>query len=149
MSNNILRRISRALNLVFFDSPIIKDPSIILGKIIFGTLVACGHSVYTFSTTQTDNIQVVKKYKMNRNGFTDFMIIDDKGRHFNINNSVWFWKWNSIEDWHKIEEKKELPIKYYGWRYPIFGLFPNIVSLDRGEHCSFNDNVVKHLIKLA
>jgi hypothetical protein len=55
------------------------------------------------------------------------MIVDNKGRHFNVNNSLWYWKWDSIEDWEKIEKDKQLLVKYYGWRSPIFGLFPNIV----------------------
>jgi hypothetical protein len=72
---------------------------------------------------------------MNRGGYTDFMIIDNKGRHFNVNNSLWYWKWNSIEDWHNIDEKSEekLLIKYYGWRVPLLGLFPNIMLSDRPQ----------------
>ena len=70
---------------------------------------------------------------MNINGFTEFMIIDDKGRHFNVNNSLWYWKWNSIEEWHKIDSNKELLIQYYGWRWPTFGLFPNIVMLNNEQ----------------
>jgi hypothetical protein len=41
------------------------------------------------------------------NGFTNFMIVDDKGRHFNVNNSVWYWKWDAIEDWTTIQVVKE------------------------------------------
>jgi hypothetical protein len=101
----------------------------------FGALstLLVGHGVYTFSTEKTDAIIVRKKYKMNRGGYTDFMIIDDKDRHFNVNNSFWYWKWNSNEDWHKIEEKTQIFIKYYGWRVPVFGLFPNIVISNKRE----------------
>ena len=94
---------------------------------ILSMLLSC-HGIYTYSTLKNDTIKVVKKYKMNRNGFTDFMIIDEKGRHFNVNNSIWYWKWDAIEDWHTIKENENIEIKYYGFRIPLLGTFPNIVS---------------------
>ena len=99
------------------------------------SIFIAGHWIYTYSTEEKDAIIVTKKYKMNRGGYTDFMIIDNKGRHFNVNNSLWYWKWNSIEDWHNIDEKSEekLLIKYYGWRVPLLGLFPNIMLSDRPQ----------------
>ncbi len=101
----------------------------------FGVLatVLTGHGIYAYSTEEKDAIIVTKKYKMTRNGFTDFMVVDDKGRHFNLNNSLWYWKWNSIEDWHNIEENKQTFIRYYGWRVPVLGLFPNIILSDKAK----------------
>jgi hypothetical protein len=87
------------------------------------------HALYTIGTIENKEICVEKKYKFNRNGFTEFMIIDKKGNHYNVNNSFWFWKWNSLEDWHKIEINKNIYIKNYGLRIPVFGLFPNIVNI--------------------
>lgn len=96
------------------------------------SLILIGHGIYAYETEKKEEIHVVKKYKMNRNGFTEFMIIDDKGRHFNVNNSFWYWRWDSVEDWHRIDEKEKnrgkLFIKYYGWRIPALGLFPNIID---------------------
>jgi hypothetical protein len=93
-----------------------------------------GHGVYALSTNKKDSSIVVKKYKMVRNGFTEFMIIDDRGRHFNVNNSLWYWKWNSIEDWSNIKEGDELYFKYYGWRIPVLGLFPNIIFSNKAQY---------------
>ena len=60
------------------------------------------------------------------------MNVDSDGRHFNVNNSLWYWKWDSIEDWNKIKNKikndSQITIKYYGIRIPFFGLFPNIIK---------------------
>ena len=55
------------------------------------------------------------------------MVIDEQNNHYNVNNSLWYLKWNSIEDWHNINKDEEIIIKYYGWRFPPFGIFPNIV----------------------
>jgi hypothetical protein len=96
-----------------------------LGTIAIGG--ALGHGIYAFGTAETKFIKLKQKYTFDRNGFTEFMIIDDNGNHYNVNNSVWYWKWDSIEDWHKLETSKEIAIKYYGWRVPLLGLFPNII----------------------
>ena len=61
------------------------------------------------------------------------MIVDETGKHYNVNNSLWYWKWNSIEDWHKLETNKPTTIQYYGYRIPLFGVFPNIFILDQNK----------------
>jgi hypothetical protein len=102
-----------------------KNSAYNLEFFLLGTLPFM-HGVYALNTENKEKTVIVKKYKMVRNGFTDFMVIDNKDRHFNVNNSVWYWKWNSVEDWNNIKEGNEIRIKYYGWRVPILGLFPNI-----------------------
>ena len=86
-----------------------------------------GHCAYAFGTAETKSIKIKDKYTFDRNGFTEFMVIDENNKHYNINNSVWYWKWDSIEDWTKLDINKQISIKYYGWRVPVFGLFPNII----------------------
>lgn len=97
------------------------------------TIVTFTHGVYALGTSKSEKSKIVKKYKMVRNGFTEFMIIDEQGKHYNINNSFWYWKWNSIEDWNNIKEGDELYFKYYGWRVHVFGLFPNIYMSDSSK----------------
>jgi hypothetical protein len=84
--------------------------------------------IYVYATKNNSVITVKTKYKITRNGFTDFMIIDQNGKHYNVNNSFFYWKWDSVEDWHKIPEDKDaaVHIKYYGYRIPFLGLFPNV-----------------------
>jgi hypothetical protein len=102
-----------------------------IGTIAIG--ITLGHCIYALKTEKNKLIKVNKKYKFTKNGFTEFMIIDENGNHYNINNSIWYWKWDSIEDWHKIETSKEIVIKYYGWRIPLFGMFPNIIMSKQEE----------------
>lgn len=104
---------------------------ILFGKIAVGSLMLVSHGIYAYSTNQYEKINIAKKYEITRNGFTDFMIIDNKKRHFNVTNSFWYNKWDTIEDWYKIKENDELHIKYYGWRIAIFGVFPNIVKCNK------------------
>jgi hypothetical protein len=134
MSSSFIRRFLNYSKILFAEESKSNITSIELA-LRFGilTTVLAGHGIYAYSTEEKDAILVTKKYKMNRNGFTDFMIIDDKGRHFNVNNSLWYWKWNSVEDWHNIEENKQLFIRYYGLRMPVIGLFPNVTLSDKAE----------------
>jgi len=83
---------------------------------------------YAILTREEKEITVKKKYKFDRSGFTEFMIIDSNDKHYNLNNSLWYWKWDSIEDWYSIKEEQKLNTLTYGWRVPILGIFPNIVS---------------------
>ena len=100
------------------------DPVFNIGSIL---CIGSVHALYVYSTDNKEEVKISKKYKMYNNGSTQFMIVDNKGRHFNVNNSLWYWKWDSIEDWEKINKGDNLSIKYYGFRSPFFGLFPNIV----------------------
>jgi hypothetical protein len=90
--------------------------------------ITAGHFAYAVGTKREKEINIVSKYQFTRNGFTEFMIIDSEGNHYNVNNSFWYWKWDSIEDWSSIEANKKINTKYYGFRVPILGIFPNIVS---------------------
>jgi hypothetical protein len=101
------------------------NPYILVGSniLFFGT-----HAFYTYGTVQNKIIVIKKKYKFSRNGLTEFMIIDNNNKHYNVNNSFWFWKWDSVEDWNNLETNQQLIIKYYGYRIPVLGIFPNIIT---------------------
>lgn len=108
-----------------------KSMTIISG----GTVIS--HLIYTLGTTHNETINIKHKYKFDTNGFTNFMVIDDNNKHYNVNNSLWYWKWDSIEDWNSIKlnktnetnETNKLSVKYYGLRIPFLGFFPNIVKI--------------------
>jgi len=128
MSENFLKLLSKSLKICFFENTKYKhlDNE---KKLFTSFLFICGsflHFTYAFGTSNKKNIKIIKKYKMVRNGFSDFMIITDDKKHYNVNNSLWYWKWNSIEDWHKMQEGDTIYFNYYGWRIDFLGIFPNI-----------------------
>lgn len=131
MSRSFLRFFKPFLNTELLVSKNQVTNDIIgLSTIGVGSAILLGHGIYAFRTAESKVIRIYKKYTFNRNGFTEFMIIDDNGNHYNVNNSFWYWKWDSIEDWHKLDPNNEINvIKYYGWRVPLFGLFPNIIRI--------------------
>lgn len=94
-----------------------------------GIILVC-HAGYTYGTTEIKEIKIKKKYSFVRNGYSEFLIIDHKGNHYNMINSFWYWKWNSIEDWNRLDNSESIYVKTYGYRIPILGIFPNVVSID-------------------
>lgn len=86
-----------------------------------------GHACYAYGTQKSGIIHINRSYMYTQNGGTEFMVIDHNGKHYNVNNSFWYWKWNSIEDWHKMDVDNVIEVKYYGYRFPLLGMFPNII----------------------
>jgi hypothetical protein len=96
-------------------------------RITFSGIGLVGHALYSYSTFKRNTIKIHKKYTFTQNSNTLFMIIDENDKHYNVNNSFWYWKWDSIEDWNTLRENDSINIKYYGYRVPFLGFFPNII----------------------
>ena len=103
-------------------------PSILSNRILLILGGTGAHGAYVFCTKKQEKIYVQDTYQMVQHGSTSFMVVDGEGRHFNVGNSLWFWRWDAVEDWHRIQRGYPLTIKRYGWRVPAFGWFPNIVG---------------------
>jgi len=128
MSSNFKKLLNNSFKICFLENTKYKrlDEFNILAH---SFLFICGsflHLSYALGTSDFKYSKIIKKYKMVRNGFTDFMIITDDEKHYNVNNSLWYWKWNSIEDWHEMQEGDTIYFDYYGWRIDFLGIFPNI-----------------------
>ena len=114
-----------------------NDPAVVFTT--GASMISCNF-LYAIFTREEKEIIVKKKYQFDRSGFTEFMVIDSNGKHYNLNNSLWYWKWDSIEDWHLIKEEQKLNTLTYGWRVPILGMFPNIVSSQYNKNNNTNIN---------
>ena len=107
-----------------------------------GSLFLIGHGVYAYGSTNLKKIEIKEKYQFTANGFTNFMVIDTEDTHYRVNNSFWFLKYNSIEDWCKMNKKTKLFVKIYGFRIPFFGIFPNIIQADINKISEQNNNII-------
>jgi len=116
----------------FIKSLISSGNSNVVNLLGTSIIFTYAHGTFSLGTNKTEEICITKKYKYVVNGFTNFMIVDNKGRHFNVNNSFWYWKWDSIEDWTNIqlsnEKNNKIFVSYYGYRIPFLGMFPNIID---------------------
>lgn len=86
------------------------------------------HFCYAMGTQEDTTIVVTHKYQFVTGGASHFMVVDERGKHYVVNNSLWFWKWDSLEDWHALCKRRPAVVHVYGWRVPIFGMFPIIVE---------------------
>lgn len=134
MSRTLLNKFIFFNKYVQIDSLSTNTESKIYAFVYLGvsSLMIGGHACYAYGTAKNKMIVIDKKYKFIRNGFTEFMIIDKEGHHYNVNNSLWYWKWDSIEDWCELKtsndkDKDIMLIKYYGLRIPMLGIFPTII----------------------
>ena len=111
------------------------------------------HFSYSYFSQKNKNIEVSDKYTFDSNGYTNFMIVDTKNKHYKVSNNLWFWKWDSIEDWYSIKKGTTLPICYYGYRVPFLGFFPNIISLNNNlattNNLTFKNNSSNNILIAA
>lgn len=127
MSNVLLLDLATIVIDAFRNAkPISKAMSV--SAIIIGSTIGA-NAIYKFGTEEEKSIEIKEKYKFNRIGFTKYMIVDSNDKHYClINNSILYEKFDSIEDYNKIKIGSVQYIKYYGYRIPIFNMFPNIVK---------------------
>ena len=109
------------------------------------------HCSYSYFTQKNKYIEVFEKYTFDSNGFTNFMIVDTKNNHYKVGNNLWFWKWDSIEDWTIIKKGYALPISYYGFRVPFLGIFPNVIDINysntnKNSSYSFSTEDIKDIL---
>lgn len=129
MSNHLFRLLDRVMRVLYRVRPSPSKEESTKNSLVL--LAAVGiHAVYVFFTRKTQEIRIVKKYMITQYGFTNYMIVDSVGRHYNMINSPWYWKWDSIEDWTQIQEGETRLVRMYGRRWPVIGLFPNIVGIE-------------------
>jgi hypothetical protein len=139
---------------LFSFTKIMKNNISIEDKLFLCGIGLGGHALYSYSTYKVGTIKIHKIYTYTQNSNTQFMIIDENNKHYNINNSFWYWKWNSIEDWNTLRENDSINIKYYGYRIPFLGVFPNIISSkklsikDVPENNSTKDNINFNGVKM-
>ncbi len=69
-----------------------------------GVAMSAAHFCYAIGTQDDKTIVVTHKYQFVNGGTSHFMamVVDERGTHYVVNNSLWFWKWDSLEDWHAL-----------------------------------------------
>jgi len=113
---------------------------------------------YLLGTTQKADITVAKKYTYVNNGSTKYMLVDTKGRHFNVDNCFFYWNWNTIDDWANIKSLDQRQIIYYSYRVPFLGMYPTIIEFNNESNKQCDDanssnkflkdgDIVKHIVK--
>ena len=130
MSNHLFQLLSGWLSALSHKSSTITSNDRMVNAISLG-IMGLGHAIYARGTEKEEVIHVAHTYQMVRTGRTEFMVVDQRGRHFNVNNSLWYWKWDAVEEWSQIQKGETRRVRMYGWRLPVWGMFPNIIGIEK------------------
>jgi hypothetical protein len=78
------------------------------------------------------DITVKKKYTM-LNGVryltTHYMVVATDGSIYQVSNVWWRADFNNVKDWNNMEVGKTYRVKGWGYRVPLFGIYPNIYEI--------------------
>ena len=90
--------------------------------------------VYVYATRFERTITIKEKYSFaagsGRALSLSNTVMDSEGRVYAISNSLPLLHFTSAEILVQLEKDKTYKVKGYGWRVPILGMYPNIVSLN-------------------
>lgn len=124
MATSLLTHLNLFLKVVSKSHPI--------GTAILGAF-SCIHAVYAYSTADTKVITIKQSYDYVTHGTTRLMVVDNDGQHYKMSNSLWYWKWDTLEDVATHRKLgNHMDVKYYGIRIPMLGMFPSIYSTKIG-----------------
>lgn len=77
-------------------------------------------------------ITIAKKYTAIggvRYAYTKYMIVATDGNIYQVSNVWWRADFNNEEDWHALDIGKTYRVKGWGYRVPLFGMYPNIYKI--------------------
>jgi ssDNA-specific exonuclease RecJ len=84
-------------------------------------------AIYAYGTRFEKTIKV-KEVNSLRSKYGTNTVADHEGNVYSVSNSIFYGVFNSIELYTKFDAEKSYQITGYGYRIPILGMFPNIVS---------------------
>ena len=73
----------------------LRSPPVGIG--VLGVM-SCIHAAYAYSTVGTKVITIKQSYDYVSHGTTRLMVVDSDGQHYKMSNSLWYWKWDTLED---------------------------------------------------
>lgn len=94
---------------------------------------------YIYSTSFRKNITVKNKYIAVKDGYSRYMITDKHDNIYHVSKSLFFLKFDNAETWAKINENKMYDIRGYGFRSPLFNMYPKIIHIN--DPTLIDDNI--------
>jgi hypothetical protein len=85
------------------------------------------NAIYAYGTRFEKTIRV-KEVNSLRGKYGTNVVADHDGTVYSVSNSFYYLFFNSAELYTQLDAEKSYKITGYGYRVPILGLFPNIIS---------------------
>lgn len=106
------------------DNTIVGAQIAIIGLSIFGT------AVFTYSTIFKKDILIKEKYITHSNGSSNYMVVDQNDNLFRVSRCLWLLKFDNAETWNQLKINNSYTVNGYGFRFPFFRIYPNIISIE-------------------
>jgi hypothetical protein len=87
--------------------------------------------VYSHFTSFEKIITVKEKDSMRSGKYGQNIIADTDGNVYTVSNSVFYDFFTAMELFAKIELNQAYKIKGFGYRIPVLGIYPNIISASK------------------
>jgi hypothetical protein len=97
--------------------------------IIFYVLIIC-QILYIFFTRKSKTIVLRQKFTITLWGFTRYILVDSNYDIYELSDSYWFARQDSINDWIKLKINKKYTIYYYGFTSTSLGTKPQIIDIE-------------------
>lgn len=88
--------------------------------------------IWVFATDDAEVIQVKEK-TTKRNGPDDRYLVFTKNETFEVTDSFWHWRYDSSDDYGKLESNKCYIVQTYGMRIPFLSWYKNIYALEEAN----------------
>lgn len=83
--------------------------------------------LYVYGTQQDTTITINKSERIQEGNSSKYLIYTQEGVYENTDSFLRL-KFNSSDVYNQLEAKKTYNCDTYGWRIPLFSVYPNIVS---------------------
>ena len=87
--------------------------------------------VYSYFTSFEKKITVKEKDSVKTGKYGKNIVSDTDGNVYTIENSMFYDFFTAIELFTKIELNQSYKVKGFGYRIPILGIYPNIISASK------------------
>lgn len=115
--------------------------TILLALAIIVSIELLFHPIYRYGTSRYVTITIVDKQYVKKNDGGYYLIFTRHNDVFKNVDSLVNLKFNSSSVYGQLEKGRTYCVYVYGWRIPLFSLYPNIVSV----HQNNNNRHIKHM----
>jgi hypothetical protein len=97
-------------------------------------------AMYSYGTKFEKKITIEEKFERVQGGKNStkqvFSIYDTENNAYQVNRSLWYWKWYSTELWNGLKKGETYNVTGYGLRCGMISLYPNIIEAKLCDNCS-------------
>lgn len=95
--------------------------------VVLGIGIICSSFIFDYLTYDTVTVTVDSKERIDSESHGYYLVYSQK-EVFKNDDSLSYWKWDSSDFHAKIQPGKTYELEVYGWRWPFFSMYRNIIG---------------------